>query len=434
MRVGLHSGLSEDDVAASQEGKGRVKYVGRALAMAKAMCDSGHGGMVLLSEACHTALVPASGIAAHGHVLHLGQYRFDAMGESAIVYMAVAQDARARVALLLRKPLRGVTQTQPGALRAPAGSAAVAFVNVVGAASLSAWDGAVANRAFAVLHKHARHLLTLPQPDGEADGYAVKMHEGLCLCSFHSALAALLWSTHLVNALRLLTEWEPALLAHELCEEVAVTATDLANAPTSGILSGAALLSTGLRGLANAAGSAASQHASSGHAISTAVLFRGLRLKVGLDVGHVHATIVPSTGRVDYRCVPRRHRQPWQHGPVSAAASDASTRIPFTAQGPGDEPGGAHRRQGPGGPSVGDPRSVGAGPRPRHATAARVQGAGPYAAQGRGRGRAAGPCDVGRGARRVVSWCSFWSSVVLEITVERLTNDALLQSLPHVPE
>ncbi len=31
------------------------------------------------------------------------------------------------------------------------------------------------------------------------------------------------------------------------------------------------------------------------------VLFRGLRLKVGVDAGAADATIVPSTGRVDYR-------------------------------------------------------------------------------------------------------------------------------------
>ncbi len=32
-------------------------------------------------------------------------------------------------------------------------------------------------------------------------------------------------------------------------------------------------------------------------------LFRGLRLKVGIDVGHVHANINPNTGRMAYRCV-----------------------------------------------------------------------------------------------------------------------------------
>ncbi len=31
------------------------------------------------------------------------------------------------------------------------------------------------------------------------------------------------------------------------------------------------------------------------------VLFRGLRLKVGVDAGPVQATIIQGTGRVDYR-------------------------------------------------------------------------------------------------------------------------------------
>ncbi len=36
------------------------------------------------------------------------------------------------------------------------------------------------------------------------------------------------------------------------------------------------------------------------------VLFRGLRLKVGIDVGHVHASINPMTGRITYRCAKER--------------------------------------------------------------------------------------------------------------------------------
>ncbi len=32
------------------------------------------------------------------------------------------------------------------------------------------------------------------------------------------------------------------------------------------------------------------------------VLFRGLRLKVGVDAGPLQAIITPGTGRTDYRC------------------------------------------------------------------------------------------------------------------------------------
>ncbi len=102
------------------------------------------------------------------------------------------------------------------------------FVNVVGASVLSAWDAAVAGRAFALLHHHARRLLGLSAPggsslpEGETAGYAVKMTEGMCLCAFACPAAAMLWGARLVDGLRLSGEWEPALLAHELCEEVRV--------------------------------------------------------------------------------------------------------------------------------------------------------------------------------------------------------------------
>ncbi len=229
MRVGLHSGLSEEDVVEDPEKKARTKYVGRALSMAKAVCDCGHGGMVLLSEACYGALVPASGLAAFGHMLHLGDYEFTVPGASpGAVYWAVATDMQPRVPLLLKEPLRGAVQVELGALDAPAGHAAVVFVNVVGAAALSAWDAAVAGRAFAQLHEQARRLLSQPcgLQDGEVNGYAVKTAEGLCLCAFACPRSAVLWALHLVNELKASVAWEPALLQHELCEEVQLDATE----------------------------------------------------------------------------------------------------------------------------------------------------------------------------------------------------------------
>ncbi len=241
MRVGLHSGLSEEDVVEDPEKKARTKYVGRALSMAKAVCDCGHGGMVLLSEACYGALVPASGLAAFGHMLHLGDYEFVTPGAPVgPVYWAVAPELQPRVPLLMRQPLRSSTQRDVGALDAPAGHAAVVFVNVVGAAALSAWDAAVAGRAFAQLHEQARRLLSQPcgLPDGEVNGYAVKTSEGMCLCSFACPRSAVLWALHLVNELKVSVEWEPALLQHELCEEVVMDVVEFtrmpANRPGSG--------------------------------------------------------------------------------------------------------------------------------------------------------------------------------------------------------
>ncbi len=230
MRVGLHSGLSEEDVVHGKD-KTHPQYVGRALTMAKALCDCGHGGMVLLSEACYGALVPSSGLASYGHILHLGDYQFAAPGTAtSAVYWAVAPEMQPRVPLLLRRPLRQALQAEVGAPQAPAGHVAVAFVDVVGGSTLTAWDAGVAGRAFDLLHSHARHLLGHPDVvcGGATPGYAVKMREGLCLCSFASPRSALLWAACLVNDLRLSDQWEAALLAHPLCEEVALDVSGFA--------------------------------------------------------------------------------------------------------------------------------------------------------------------------------------------------------------
>ncbi len=244
-------------------------------------------------------------------------------------------------------------QVQPGALQAPAGHAAVMFVNVVGASVLTAWDADVAGQAFAVLHTELQRLMRAAGEDGAAaapssslapaDGYAVKMTEGLCVCSFLSADTAVTVALRLVDGLRLSRAWDPALLAHELCEEVVVDnhvftntmASPTPHTPEAGV--GRSSDTTGLaevhlneRASPLAHGESAvhswvleeapqrccGRHRNAilkglpcgcgraGHASQEHVLFRGLRLKVGVDAGKVHTTITPGTGRADYRCGP----------------------------------------------------------------------------------------------------------------------------------
>ncbi len=114
VRVGLHSGLSEEDVVEDKQ-TNAVKYVGRALSVAKVLCDCGHGGMVLLSEACYGALVPASGLAAFGHMLHLGDFQFLASAPDVpptALYWCIGTGVQARLPLLLPRPLRRVLQVR----------------------------------------------------------------------------------------------------------------------------------------------------------------------------------------------------------------------------------------------------------------------------------------------------------------------------------
>ncbi len=54
---------------------------------------------------------------------------------------------------------------------------------------------------------------------GSAPGYLVEGGEGLVLAAFGSPAAAVGWALECMEAMRQ-EEWEPELLAHELCEEV----------------------------------------------------------------------------------------------------------------------------------------------------------------------------------------------------------------------
>lgn len=87
---------------------------------------------------------------------------------------------------------------------------------------------------------------------------------GLLLCAFSSAAQAVRCCLDLMDILPTLP-WPGALLEHALCEELAVARLDAQGK------------------------------------LCREVLFRGLRMKAGLDFGAVHATINAATGRVSYR-------------------------------------------------------------------------------------------------------------------------------------
>ncbi|EFJ39479.1 hypothetical protein VOLCADRAFT_100917, partial [Volvox carteri f. nagariensis] len=92
----------------------------------------------------------------------------------------------------------------------------------------------------------------------------VEASNGLLLSAFSDPRQAVRCCLALVEAMPGLP-WPTALLENELCEELAVARFD------------------------------------SRGAVSRELLFRGLRLKAGLDFGTVHATINHATGRVSYR-------------------------------------------------------------------------------------------------------------------------------------
>lgn len=50
VRIGMHSGIDSSLDVFKNPSSGRTRYVGRSMAVAKAVCDAAQGGMVLLSQ------------------------------------------------------------------------------------------------------------------------------------------------------------------------------------------------------------------------------------------------------------------------------------------------------------------------------------------------------------------------------------------------
>ncbi|KAG1668573.1 hypothetical protein FOA52_007307 [Chlamydomonas sp. UWO 241] len=103
----------------------------------------------------------------------------------------------------------------------------------------------------------------------QVGGYLVELtSSGMCLAAFGEPASAVAWGLCLIKVMKH-AEWDKELLGHKLCEEV------LVHAPGTG-------------------GPFPENDAER-------VLFRGPRLKVGIDEGMVQADVSPVTGRMTYR-------------------------------------------------------------------------------------------------------------------------------------
>ncbi|KAJ9533873.1 hypothetical protein QJQ45_026962 [Haematococcus lacustris] len=324
VRVGLHSGVHEGSDALLNKTTGRMQYGGRPLAMAKAVGDVGQGGMVLLSQSAFEQL-PVSKLASFGMLLNMGDYVFtkDESLPATPIYQAFGRGLEHRAAFL-QGPLRASEQLQAGVLDAPLGDVSITFANLVGVGTLMAWDKTLASAALDLYHTHAISTLqAMPQllhqlpghggqqpallPAGTTDpGYLVELSGGLCLAAFLSPAAALLWALQL-RADLLEAPWQEELLAHELCEEVAVAQAVDVQQELHPLRPRREEEGATPRPTSNAA-SLRSEGTGPGPckllpvtAEVMSVLFRGPRLKVGVDVGRVHADINPVTARMTYR-------------------------------------------------------------------------------------------------------------------------------------
>ncbi|KAL6750967.1 hypothetical protein V8C86DRAFT_758675 [Haematococcus lacustris] len=159
--------------------------------------------------------------------------------------------------VLLGAP-RAVRQTVPCALSAPYGSACVCFLYVVGLAELLAWDPQEAASALALFSALIKQQLMA------WNGYLVEHVDGFVLAAFACPVSALRWACICQEHLKQLP-WSDRLLAHPLAESL-ITA----------------------------------ERGSNGEARQMLV-YRGLRIKVGADVGAVRTSLHPVTGVMAFR-------------------------------------------------------------------------------------------------------------------------------------
>ncbi|KAG1660559.1 hypothetical protein FOA52_002003 [Chlamydomonas sp. UWO 241] len=265
VRVGMHSGVSKTDVERNSTA-GRMFFTGMPLALAKAVGDAGAGGMVLMTQDTFERMNPVREL-SDVLVLCLGdhQAKDDSLGPVCL-YQAIERPLVPRLAAF--EALRGVEKLQLSVLDAPVGSnVTVAFVNMVGISTLQACNKDQAARALSVFVALTTRLLR------EAGGYLVELtSSGLCLAAFCEPASAVAWGLCLIEVMKN-ADWDEELLAHELCEEV--------------------LVCDHIRKQHSGQGATAPRV---GH-----VLFRGPRLKIGIDVGQAQADVSPVTGRMTYR-------------------------------------------------------------------------------------------------------------------------------------
>uniref|UniRef100_A0A7S3R8N7 Guanylate cyclase domain-containing protein n=1 Tax=Dunaliella tertiolecta TaxID=3047 RepID=A0A7S3R8N7_DUNTE len=284
VRMGAASGVEQEDVH-MQGAQGRAQYSGPTMAAAKAVVDAAQGGMVLISSRTFQQ-VPAK-------LLH-GQMLFAFMGEHVLkgekkmhmqLYQVLPRQLVHRAAQL--GPVRSIQQLSQGFLEAPSNSAAICFMTVSYLKALEAWNPDVTAAALELWHGTVQGILT------KRGGYLVEAVDGLCLAAFAQPAAAIRWAIECIKACLHLS-WPAELLESDLGEEKHYTpAQSFANLSKDDFLPTAHAI-------------AEKQNASFASNLSCprvhqVLLFRGLRIKVGIDWGPVKADLHAATARVTFR-------------------------------------------------------------------------------------------------------------------------------------
>jgi len=273
VRMGLASGVADAaDVALSQTA-GRVKYSGACLMAAKAMQDAAPSAMVLAAATTFTQM-SAEPLKAPVMIMHMGDHTLEENHPAIPLYQLLPAALVWRAAYL--SPPRTLHTTSLGCLQAPCALAAVCYMHAMGLNVVMATDAELGKRSAAVYHEVVQGLLY------QAGGYLVEGSDGLIVASFGRPVRAARWALDAIVAC-LHAAWPEELLMHEVGEVVSIS---VAPPPE--------------------AAPARSARAKGGKAHLQQqpvqqILFRGLRIKCGVDYGAVMTDIAPSTGRATYR-------------------------------------------------------------------------------------------------------------------------------------
>ncbi|KAJ9524753.1 hypothetical protein QJQ45_024359 [Haematococcus lacustris] len=336
VRMGMASGTWSAEEVTFNASLGRVKYGGALMAAAKTIQDAAQGGMVLATSSTFKQLSVES-LGSELLVVSMGEHVLKAGEEAVQVYHLLNQALSYRAFHL--GAVRSVAQSSLGMLQAPYGQAAVCFMNAVGVGILEAWNRTVAAAALKLYQGCAQAALC------QHGGYLMEAVDGLCLAAFGSPAAAVRWALDTLNRC-LALDWPPELLEHELGEAVELMSVNR-QGPTLLAAAARSFARASCDGLRELAGRATSP-ATSGRVYQLQVhklLFRGLRVKVGIDYGPLCADLHAVTGRVTYRgkamnraariCGSAKSGQVWaSSGAWHAAQHDLDNRVDSLSYGP----------------------------------------------------------------------------------------------------
>ncbi|KAJ9513907.1 hypothetical protein QJQ45_020993, partial [Haematococcus lacustris] len=284
-------------------GTTRVTYAGEAVDIARELASSGQAGMTLIPQKTFRML-PIE-LMSHEHMFcHYGEYQLTSELPALDVYLALHKQLIGRLSLYKPLSIRpSGLMLSSGVLSAPVQTAAMVFTHMVGVQALLAWNYDLTLEALEVFVYLAQEEL---QCQG---GYLVEHVSGFMLTAFLKPAAAILWSLRVQDAM-MHEPWSDVLLSHEMCEEVIVALAPRlgpqAPAPSHPSLRGEGQPAHHLPSLASRRASRAPAYhsvASSGAEgqAESVLVFRGPRLKTGIDVGSTLSGLNTVTGRMAYR-------------------------------------------------------------------------------------------------------------------------------------